>query len=183
MGRQYLCIGRSHRPLSKSFGKQKAVIALFFHFKWHCWNIARHFIINLLTLSLDNRHCCVFIMGRYSIFFYIIDKCPWRDTPDAKNGSAKNELLEISAKRWKHLLYYCLAHGTDGFCCACCLQFDAWVHTSNYALFLSENYRNFYKYRTSFDQRQIIVDSVHKARSVVCFSYMEFCLHSFEFRD
>ena len=40
---------------------------------------------------------------------------------------------------------------------------------SNYALFLSESYRNFYKYRTSFDQRQIIIDSVHKARSVVCF--------------
>ena len=40
---------------------------------------------------------------------------------------------------------------------------------SNYALFLTESYRNFYKYRTSFDQRQIIIDSVHKARSVVCF--------------
>ena len=90
--------------------------------------------------------------------------------PMQKMVPNKNELMEISKKRWKHLVYYCLGHimptaVISYFVYNLALEAILMNYTS---IAETKKYNN-HDYKVNLVYRQDIIDSVHKARSLLCF--------------
>jgi hypothetical protein len=90
--------------------------------------------------------------------------------PMQKMAPNKNELVEISKKRWKHLVYYSSGHIlptaiVSYFVYNLALESILINHTN---IDGKKNYNN-YDYANNISYRQDIIDSVHKARSLLCF--------------